>query len=169
MSGALRAFGKIVRDDLALVHVDLLVADDLIILVALAAEQDDVARLMMVDRPADGLRAVADDLVGRFARAHEIAASALYTENCPGRFVFTRTSSPSSSAQKRTPLGARRISRAVSEALSLFAEKVYTGCGASFITVSVHGSSAFAAVFSHMGKSIALAFAYSSIVLWKSR
>ena len=56
LSGALRAFGKIVRDDLALVHVDLLVADDLIILVALAAEQDDVARLMMVDRPADGLR-----------------------------------------------------------------------------------------------------------------
>ena len=70
MSGALRAFGKIVRDDLALVHVDLLVADDLIILVALAAEQDDVARLMMVDCPADGLRAVADDLVGRFARAY---------------------------------------------------------------------------------------------------
>ena len=52
-------------DDLALIHVHLRLADDLVILMALAAEDDHIARAVVFDRIGDGLAPVGAHDIGR--------------------------------------------------------------------------------------------------------
>ena len=55
---------QVLSHDLPLIHVDLLMADDLIVLMAFAGKQYYITGAGLVNSPADGFPPVTDDFIG---------------------------------------------------------------------------------------------------------